>query len=132
MSQEELDAIRQDYLSSLQELTFNSRIIISNLTVIAQENINAAQAITKAIEEHLIKCSPAYKLPALYLVDSICKNIGTPYTIFFGLNLFKTFTDTYMLVPEMVRKENVRAVSNLETADHEWKSIVCIGTNEKN
>lgn len=54
-NQQELDAIREDYLYSLKELTFNSRPIITNLTIIAQENVNHAQVIAKAIEEHISK-----------------------------------------------------------------------------
>jgi len=41
----------------------------------------------------------------LYLLDSICKNVGSPYTIFFGLNLYKTFTDAYTLVSEPIRRK---------------------------
>lgn len=55
MSQEDLEAIRQDYLTSLQDLTANSRPIISTLTIIAQENIHAAKIITKTIEDHISK-----------------------------------------------------------------------------
>jgi pre-mRNA cleavage complex 2 protein Pcf11 len=55
MSQIESEEIKQDYLSSLSELTFNSRPIIQNLTIIAQENINYGEAITKAVEEHILK-----------------------------------------------------------------------------
>lgn len=105
MSQQEQDEIRQDYTESLQELTFNSAPIIKTLTVIAQENINYAQAITKALEDHLAKCPPAYKLPALYLLDSICKNVGSPYTAFFGLNIFKIFTDVYTSVTDPIRRK---------------------------
>lgn len=57
MSQAEIEDIRQDYLSCLQDLTTNSMPIIKNLTVIAQENVIAAQAITKVIEDHIRKVS---------------------------------------------------------------------------
>ena len=53
MSQEDRNQIRQDYVESLRELTFNSRPIITNLTIIAQENIQNADVIVKVIEEHL-------------------------------------------------------------------------------
>ncbi|KAK9455511.1 hypothetical protein V1511DRAFT_458175 [Dipodascopsis uninucleata] len=104
-TQAELEAIRQDYITSLEELTFNSRPIITNLTIIAQENIQAAEVITRAIEEHISKCAPPCKLPALYLLDSICKNVGSPYTLLFGRNLYKTFTDAYTLVTDPVRRK---------------------------
>ncbi|ODQ67619.1 hypothetical protein NADFUDRAFT_82046 [Nadsonia fulvescens var. elongata DSM 6958] len=102
---DELEAIKQDYATSLEELTFNSRPIILNLTTIAQENIHAAQPISRAIEEHISKSPPEYKLPAMYLLDSICKNVGAPYTTYFGLNLFKTFTDVYTLTNDVIRKK---------------------------
>lgn len=38
-------------------------------------------------------------------MDSICKNVGKPYTIFFGLHLYRIFSDTYTLVSETVRRK---------------------------
>ncbi|KAK9248504.1 hypothetical protein V1506DRAFT_303127 [Lipomyces tetrasporus] len=105
VSATELEAIRQDYVTSLDDLTFNSRPIITNLTIIAQENIQAAEVITRAIEEHISKCAPSSKLPALYLLDSICKNVGSPYTLLFGRNLYRTFTDAYTLVNDGIRRK---------------------------
>ncbi|KAK9434074.1 hypothetical protein V1505DRAFT_361265 [Lipomyces doorenjongii] len=105
VSATDLEAIRQDYITSLDDLTFNSRPIITNLTIIAQENIQAAEVITRAIEEHISKCAPSSKLPALYLLDSICKNVGSPYTLLFGRNLYRTFTDAYTLVNDGIRRK---------------------------
>jgi len=51
------EEIAEDYRSSLEDLAFNSRYEISNLTVIAKENIHAAQAIARTIEEHIAKVS---------------------------------------------------------------------------
>lgn len=41
----------------------------------------------------------------MYLLDSISKVVGKPYTIYFGLNLFKVFTDAYTLVPDSTRRK---------------------------
>ncbi|ODV62759.1 Pcf11p ASCRUDRAFT_68590 [Ascoidea rubescens DSM 1968] len=101
----ELEAIGNDYFNSLNELTFNSRPIIVNLTVIAQENIVAAPYITKAIQNRIQSCLPTQKLFTLYLLDSICKNIGSPYTVLFGSNLYNIFTQTYSLVSDLHRKK---------------------------
>ena len=48
---------------------------------------------------------PDRKLPALYVLDSIVKNVGTPYTLFLGRNLYHTFMDAYSLVNTPVRKK---------------------------
>jgi hypothetical protein len=53
----ELDEIREDYLYALEELTGVQKPIITNLTVIAEENRHAAKAITRAIEERISKVS---------------------------------------------------------------------------
>lgn len=36
---------------------------------------------------HALQSAPAHKLPALYLLDSIVKNIGLPYTALFASGL---------------------------------------------
>ena len=61
--------VAEDYKSSLEDLACNSRLEISNLTVIAKENIHAAQAIARVLEEHIDKVSivvfliPAQMIP---------------------------------------------------------------------
>lgn len=41
----------------------------------------------------------------MYLLDSISKNVGSPYTTLFGLNLYKVFTQAYSLVPDGIRQK---------------------------
>jgi hypothetical protein len=45
------------------------------------------------------------KLPAFYVLDSIVKNVGTPYTLFFGRQLYSTFMAAYALVDQPVRRK---------------------------
>jgi pre-mRNA cleavage complex 2 protein Pcf11 len=109
--------LKQDFLASLRDdLTFNSRPVIMNLTQIAGENIGAAPTIAKSLEEHIqrvdpwrrrfdMQASPTLKLPALYLLDSICKNVGSPYPLLFGRNIYKTFMDAYTLVDISLRRK---------------------------
>lgn len=39
------------------------------------------------------------------MLDSIVKNIGTPYTLFFGKNLYQTFMEAYTIVDNNTRKK---------------------------
>ncbi len=47
------DEVAEDYKNSLEDLTLNSRYEISNLTVIAKENVDHALAISRATENHI-------------------------------------------------------------------------------
>ncbi|KAI5796816.1 hypothetical protein FPQ18DRAFT_323440 [Pyronema domesticum] len=109
------DELVEDYKSSLDDLVLNSRYEISTLTVIARENIHAAQAIARTLEEHIRNTAPNRKLPALYLLDSIAKNVGTPYTLYFQRNLYQTFMDTYIVVEPPIRRK-------LEEMLQTWKA----------
>nr|OQO30400.1 hypothetical protein B0A51_02360 [Rachicladosporium sp. CCFEE 5018] len=97
-------AVADDFADSLKDLTQNNKYEISNLTIIAKENTEHAQVISKALENHIKKAGPAHKLPALYLLDSIVKNVGTPYTVYLGRSLYSTFMEAYTLVDTNTRK----------------------------
>lgn len=60
---------------------------------------------------------PPRKLPALYVLDSIVKNVGTPYTVYLGRNLYQTFMDAYTLVDGNTRR-------NMEGMLKTWKEPV--------
>ncbi|KAI8802645.1 hypothetical protein BJ742DRAFT_832196 [Cladochytrium replicatum] len=87
----ELETLRQEYRASVGDLTFNSRPIITNLTIIAQENSHAAPVIVQVIEDQIRNAPPKQKLPVFYLLDSICKNVGTVYSKQFSHNLIRTY-----------------------------------------
>lgn len=58
------EVIVKDFNSILEELTFNSRPIITTLTKLAEENISCAQYFVDAIESRIEKCMPKQKLYA--------------------------------------------------------------------
>lgn len=68
-------------------------------------------------EADIRQAPPNRKLPALYVLDSVVKNVGTPYTLFFGRNLYQTFMNAYTLVDGPVRKK-------LEEMLKTWKEPV--------
>lgn len=115
-------SVVEDYEASIRELTFNSRPIIDNLTTIARENTEIADQILNVITTRINKAIPDQKLFSLYLLDSICKNIGSPYNVLIGDDIFKVFSGAYVLVNEQVRGK----LANLfET----WKLTKTKGTN---
>ncbi|KAI5305992.1 hypothetical protein KEM56_002615 [Ascosphaera pollenicola] len=99
------DEVAEDYKNSLEDLKTNDRFQISNLTVIAKENTEHAMAISRVLENHIRTSPPASKLPALYVVDSVVKNVGTPYTLFLGRNLWSTFMEAYSVVDTQTRRK---------------------------
>ncbi|XP_036115348.1 pre-mRNA cleavage complex 2 protein Pcf11 isoform X4 [Molossus molossus] len=84
------DACR-DYQSSLEDLTFNSKPHINMLTILAEENLPFAKEIVSLIEAQTAKAPSSEKLPVMYLMDSIVKNVGREYLTAFTKNLVATF-----------------------------------------
>ncbi|RMD39270.1 hypothetical protein DV735_g5859, partial [Chaetothyriales sp. CBS 134920] len=99
------DEVAEDYRTSLEDLISNDRYQISTLTLIAKENVEHAEAISRVLQNHITRTPPSRKLPALYVLDSVVKNVGSPYNVYFGRNLYQTFMGAYSQVDEKVRRK---------------------------
>lgn len=106
-----------DWRAAVEDLKDNVRHEIITLTNLARELTSIAYPIAEILEQHIKKAPPQRKLPAIYLLDSIVKNVGTPYTLFFGKNLYQTFMDVYASVDQRTRHK-------LEEMLQTWKEPV--------
>ncbi|XP_063997788.1 LOW QUALITY PROTEIN: ubiquitin carboxyl-terminal hydrolase 36-like [Pogoniulus pusillus] len=94
-SREGSAAVCQDYWAQLQGLTRSSKSSIARLTLLAQQNVALASSIVSLVEARVAKAPPAQKLPALYLMDSILKNVGGEYLKAFAPKLVETFVSAF-------------------------------------
>ena len=94
--------VAEKYRETLSTLTFNNKIVINTLTEIAKEEVKHAAVVTKVIEDRIRKVKADQMLPLMYLMDSICKNIGVPYNELFQQNLVSNFSLVFQAVNEKV------------------------------
>ena len=80
----------------LRELTFNSKPIISALTMVAEDNPHYASVFCKAIGRRLGAVKPDDRLPLLYLVDSLVKNVkGKLFSALLEDDALRFFRDSF-------------------------------------
>lgn len=96
--------VSEAYMSSLTDLTMNSKPLISMLTMLAEENIEYASIIVDTIEKHIVHVRSDFKLPILYLIDSIVKNLQS-YRKHVNIKIVNIFCDVFGKVNEQIREK---------------------------
>ena len=96
----------EKFRDTLSKLTDNNKLLIDNLTDIAKD-LKHAMVVTRVIEDRLMMVKPHGKLPIMYLIDSICKNIGEPYNEMFQQNLVSNFINVFQECNKEVRFYNI-------------------------
>ncbi|KAH8922214.1 hypothetical protein BT69DRAFT_1282456, partial [Atractiella rhizophila] len=111
--------LREFYRNELAYLTVNSKPVINRLTMIAEEHARTrANVIVQCIEEALNRAPSYLRLPLLYLIDSISKNIGHPYPSLFSRFIERSFLQSYHLVSA----EQPQARQKLEELLGTWRT----------
>lgn len=105
MANEILDPDLADYNQSLSELVVNSKPHILMLTMLAEDcKDTKAREIAAIIEQRILQGPIQHKMPALYLIDSICKNmINSSYVKLFEKSIVKLFTVSFLKADEKTK-----------------------------
>ncbi|CAF3842122.1 unnamed protein product, partial [Adineta steineri] len=94
----------QDFKTALNDLKLNSKPLINFLTILAEEKVHNAPQIVRAIEERILESKSDQILPALYVLDSIVKNLRTSvYVQLFEARLPSLFSTAFNRVDERTR-----------------------------
>ncbi|KAG6873743.1 hypothetical protein C0995_011562 [Termitomyces sp. Mi166 len=98
-------SFRREYTARLAELTVNSRPIIQNLSMLAQEYSRYPEIVAQCLEAHIRRVPHWMKLPGFYLLDAISKNVYEPYARHFATFVIPLFLETYGQVDEPTRSK---------------------------
>lgn len=131
------EQFRQHYRQVLSTLTFNSRPIIQNASILALERRNAHDwdgmtAVAQELEQAITYAPPQGKLPLLYLLDSIAKNVGPPYTSnLFPAFLGRAFLDAYFTVEGVVKGKMEEMLATWRTGGPGGTELFAPGLREE-
>ncbi|CEP02707.1 unnamed protein product (mitochondrion) [Plasmodiophora brassicae] len=102
------------YAHDLVALRAPSRPQIASLTMLAGDEPDLAPQVTSLIAEEILRRPPRDRLPLLYLIDSITKNLAGPFIRLFVPRLHRLVLETFDSCPpgSDVSKAVVRMVDS--------------------
>lgn len=114
------NSFRSLYTQRLGALTVNSRPIIQDLSMLAQNYPQMAHIVVESIERQVRMMSAPFKLPLFYLLDSIAKNAFHPYAAAFAPRIVRLFLDSYHAVdqPTQHKMREMMATWRSGSPDH--------------
>ncbi|KAG6856339.1 hypothetical protein H0H87_005457 [Tephrocybe sp. NHM501043] len=116
-------SFRREYTARLGELNVNSRPIIQNLSMLAQEYSRYADIVAQCLESHIRRVPPWMKLPAFYLLDAISKNVYEPYARHFAAFVIPLFLETYGQVDQATRSKMEEMLLTWRTGSPHGKEL---------
>ncbi|KAF8076506.1 hypothetical protein FPV67DRAFT_1471833 [Lyophyllum atratum] len=116
-------SFRREYTNRLAELQVNSRPIIQNLSMLAQDYSRYAEIVAQSLEAHIRRVPPWMKLPAFYLLDAISKNVYEPYARHFAVFVIPLFLETYGQVDENTRSKMEEMLLTWRTGSPQGKEL---------
>jgi pre-mRNA cleavage complex 2 protein Pcf11 len=99
------NSFRDEYMRRLASLTENSRPIIQNLLLFAQEYPRWSDIVGQCIQTHIRSVPPWVKLPAFYVLDCISKNVFDPYAKTFSSFIAPLFLNVYAEVDPTTKRK---------------------------
>jgi hypothetical protein len=117
------EAFRQEYQDKIRRLVVNSKTEIVALTILADKfKDTAALTVVELVLSRILQVTetePQACLPALYLMDSIVKNVrNSGYAKLFGEKLVKVFTHVFDRVPML--RPNLEKLLRLWEEQQVW------------
>ncbi|TIB68783.1 hypothetical protein E3P77_00912 [Wallemia ichthyophaga] len=111
------------YKQQLGTLNSNQKHLINNLTLLARQYASTPNQVADAVHDHISFLKPHYRLPVLYLIDSVCKNLAQfNYAYYFRPYIAKDWLETYNMVDGSTR-------SKLEELVITWRNGGPYGSN---
>lgn len=94
------------YYDTLASLKVAQKPTINMLTMLADDNRTVHnRSIVQLIINYINKTVPRNRLPALYVIDSICKNLRNEYIILFSPHISTIFIKTYNQCDTIIQKQ---------------------------